>query len=1047
MKDSNLNYRSGVPAWILQVFAFIILSALLIAGLQLGTSYGCNNGNMLLRQAQQVNDRIIANGKIIQTSKLSDTAIQSLASQNGGKDLSDNFPAFTLLGRLPESNTYTDPDIQECVGGSQPVADEWLRRKLEDSKFRVAGSGLLQNCPLPNGSSGPCFFSAAARHAVSMATVGRVVITSDILAQKSNGSGGKETSYIVLNGYVYNVAPYLQIALQDGNSFNESTGFFGQQVTQLLQSNIGQDASAQFNSVPKADQIQRCMSKLFLAGVTQNTSLMSSCALINPVLYGFAGLILLFSLPKLIVGLCCFPSRSRGLAKSSVVVLMHCYGQSTEQLQKSLSSIAQQQSAGGQRCFLFAISDGNPNTEDNLLDALGYDGPDGQVKEYTSLGNGSTRLNAGLVFTGVYNSSGVKLPYCVVTKVGNRSEQYKPGHRGKLDSTVLLLSLLNKLSNAGTSKLSTLEFEIFEQIDSKLNIDLLQLSCMLSLDAGCVLGQSAISDLAHVLETDRHLLSVSPMVKPEASLSSFGQALSTFASLDEHHINRLLRSYLGVLCIQSDKAVMYKLKNSDGSPCLLHQRVLSMVSNGYQDLSSFDKRVRHWKGEEQALVAASMKQFSQMRHRYDPSIKVVDSGKLSSIAVIRAYASQWKVQFHQKWSLLSSSMDKNASFGVRLWAFFDAISMLLLPAATAYCYYLLAQFFFQPQYFSNVISVGCIALVSILLMIIMILRGNFVDGLVVPLHLTIGFPLFGILIPLVSIFSGTDIRVIDCNSSNGWKCAVGRHGCAMEDSPDSQQYINRRAEAKTLQQWQSFVLSEPQQYLARKVASRKQSNVNQSGQDQVAVQMHAQDLESFNGAPQQDYRISNNYTMSSASDFGKLLPTPPEAINRDSMFTVKSAPRKRSDASHNQGPESPALLKPTNFREDRTPIIPKSHFTPTSPGVSNQSRATSMARSDYSSKYAPSSNGRFSKYTMSSRPTTAAMSVYSDETLKMMSGIGKEDLKEEIKLLLHEADLNTVTRREIKDHLVAEFGDAVDFYNDYVDECIEEITLEKLALI
>ncbi|KAJ3077720.1 hypothetical protein HK102_005011 [Quaeritorhiza haematococci] len=61
----------------------------------------------------------------------------------------------------------------------------------------------------------------------------------------------------------------------------------------------------------------------------------------------------------------------------------------------------------------------------------------------------------------------------------------------------------------------------------------------------------------------------------------------------------------------------------------------------------------------------------------------------------------------------------------------------------------------------------------------------------------------------------------------------------------------------------------------------------------------------------------------------------------------------------------------------------------------------------------------------------------------------REDLKDEIHFILEEADLNKVTRREVKEQLIAEFGEEIVMgkYAQFIDDCVEEFTLEKLALL
>jgi hypothetical protein len=203
-------------------------------------------------------------------------------------------------------------------------------------------------------------------------------------------------------------------------------------------------------------------------------------------------------------------------------------------------------------------------------------------------------------------------------------------------------------------------------------------------------------------------------------------------------------------------------------------------------------------------------------------------------------------------------------------------------------------------------------------------------------------------------------------------------------------------------------------------------------------------------------------------------PTPPMPLLKSKIETDTKKPRQEHpalDASVQNHPTlelpvqnnltleepvqaSSTKLQPTNFNENRSKILPARNDNDDMYGTlrSNMSlsplRAVSMARSDYVSDYSPSDRHR-SKRSMMSR-TTNMVSIYdvmADEMTDVAGGVTKEEIREEIRFFLHDTGLNSVTKREVKEHLYTQFGEAVDFYLDYIDVCIEEFTLEKLALL
>jgi hypothetical protein len=88
---------------------------------------------------------------------------------------------------------------------------------------------------------------------------------------------------------------------------------------------------------------------------------------------------------------------------------------------------------------------------------------------------------------------------------------------------------------------------------------------------------------------------------------------------------------------------------------------------------------------------------------------------------------------------------------------------------------------------------------------------------------------------------------------------------------------------------------------------------------------------------------------------------------------------------------------------------------------------------------------------MMSRATTVSMltdvTLDDDELAEIAGGLTKDEIRDEIHFLLKDADLNKITRREVKEHLFGVFGESIEYYADFINQCVEEYTLEKLALL
>ncbi|KAG0265994.1 hypothetical protein BG011_003644 [Mortierella polycephala] len=81
-----------------------------------------------------------------------------------------------------------------------------------------------------------------------------------------------------------------------------------------------------------------------------------------------------------------------------------------------------------------------------VLNILGADpNVDPEPLAFKSVGDGSKQLNMGKIYSGLHEYEGHVVPYIVVAKVGKPSERSRPGNRGKRDSQIILMKFLNKV--------------------------------------------------------------------------------------------------------------------------------------------------------------------------------------------------------------------------------------------------------------------------------------------------------------------------------------------------------------------------------------------------------------------------------------------------------------------------------------------------------------------------------------------------------------------------------------------------------------------------
>jgi hypothetical protein len=152
-------------AWrekILAFFTLLALSAGWTALLVLVPPLLCKSQIITLAQLQSSLNLAFQNGKVMDFNRILNPRQQSTLKAFPGKDLSDSFPAFTVLGRTADTNTFADGDIQRCFGTKTNITDRWLSVRLQAPGFRT-DSGRLVACPLPDGTAGPCFVTLQER--------------------------------------------------------------------------------------------------------------------------------------------------------------------------------------------------------------------------------------------------------------------------------------------------------------------------------------------------------------------------------------------------------------------------------------------------------------------------------------------------------------------------------------------------------------------------------------------------------------------------------------------------------------------------------------------------------------------------------------------------------------------------------------------------------------------------------------------------------------------------------------------------------------------
>jgi hypothetical protein len=194
-----------------------------------------------------------------------------------------------------------------------------------------------------------------------------------------------------------------------------------------------------------------------------------------------------------------------------VIIMVPCYSEGYESMKASFDSLAATDYPD-QNKILFIIADGNitgsgndRSTPDILLDFIipyneNFDNV--RAKSYLSIGEGTKRHNMAKVYIGHYQYQNRNIPTMLIIKVGNQEERNYPkaGNRGKRDSQLVLMQILQHAFN--NSKMSPLEFEVFEKFRKLTQRTIDKCEYVMMIDADTIVKEDSISNMVNYMIND-----------------------------------------------------------------------------------------------------------------------------------------------------------------------------------------------------------------------------------------------------------------------------------------------------------------------------------------------------------------------------------------------------------------------------------------------------------------------------------------------------------------------------------------------------------------
>ncbi|MCJ1478074.1 hypothetical protein MMC13_006749 [Lambiella insularis] len=600
---------------------------------------------------------------------------------------------------------------------------------------------------------------------------------SNVTAQGQNDG----RPWFILNGRIYDLTDYFYTLKLQNNLPMYS--FMPTDVTELIQSNYGEDLTSQWKNTANFTKALDCMDNAFYIGITDFRQ-SPRCQVNNYILLAFTIILCAVILVKFLAALQ-FGSKRRPAAQDKFVICqVPAYTEGEDQLRKSLDSLTALQYDNKRKlicvvCDGMIVGGGNDRpTPKIVLDILGVDPKtDPPALPFKSVGQGNEQLNYGKVYSGLYEYEGNVVPYVVVVKVGKESEQTKtkPGNRGKRDSQILLLSFLNRVHHR--APMSPLELEMFHQINNIIGVDPELYEYLFMVDADTSVREDSLNRLVASCANDAKIAGICGETSLENEEGSWWTMIQVYEYFISHHLAKAFESLFGSVTCLPGCFCMYRLRTADkGRPLIIADKVI----NEYNDclVDTLHKKNLLALGEDRYLTTLMTKHFPAMSYKFIPDAYAAT-----------AAPETWSVLLSQRRRWINSTIHNLAElvllndlcgfccFSMRFVVFIDLFGTIILPATCSYLGYLIYRVATHSGQFP-LISIIMIAAVYGLQALIFILKRQWqhIGWMIIYI---LAFPIYSFVLPIFSFWKQDDF------SWGNTRIVIGEKGnkqiIAMED--------------------------------------------------------------------------------------------------------------------------------------------------------------------------------------------------------------------------------------------------------------------------
>lgn len=512
-------------------------------------------------------------------------------------------------------------------------------------------------------------------------------------------------SVAIYRGGIYDVTEYVKqgnrgvITAPAGTQApaDTDTAFMSSPIIDLIVQNPGKDITKQFDSLPLGQDVldrQRvCLRNLFFIGKPDGRN-SPRCKFSRYILLALSIVMVAIIGFKFLAALQFSRIRKPEDHDRFVICQVPCYTEGEESMRKTIDSLAALK-YDDKRKLLFIICDGmivgsgnDRPTPRIVLDILGVDpNLDPEPLSFLSIGEGSKQHNLAKVYSGLYEYSGHVVPYVVVVKVGKPSERNRPGNRGKRDSQLVLMRFLNKVHFG--SEMNPMELEIYHQIKNIIGVNPSFYEYVLQVDADTTVDVHSLGHFVSAFINDKKIIGLCGETSLSNAKQSFVTMLQVYEYYISHYLTKAFESLFGSVTCLPGCFSMFRLRTPDTHrPLFIATRIVDDYAENRVDTLHTKNLLSL--GEDRYLTTLVLKHFGNYKTTF------VRAGQAKTAApddmgVLLSQRRRWiNSTVHNLVELLKTpGLCGFCLFSMRFIVFIDLLSTIIAPVTVAYIVYLI----------------------------------------------------------------------------------------------------------------------------------------------------------------------------------------------------------------------------------------------------------------------------------------------------------------------------------------------------------------------